>query len=73
MGCVLEANELQPGLVPSHCYLPSIQKVTVCQCDGLAQRGAKNHTRGILYPRSIHLSNKASVTQDGWPQQEAQL
>ena len=29
MGCLLEANELQPGLVPSHCYLPSIQKVTV--------------------------------------------
>ena len=29
MGCVLEANELQPGLVPSHCYLPSTQKVTV--------------------------------------------
>ena len=30
MGYLLEANELQPGLVPSHCYLPSTQKVTVC-------------------------------------------
>ena len=29
MGCVLEANELKPGLVPSHCYLPTTQKVTV--------------------------------------------
>ena len=29
MGCLSEANELQPGLVPSHCYLPATQKVTV--------------------------------------------
>ena len=29
MGCILEANELKPGFVPSHCYLPSTQKVTV--------------------------------------------
>ena len=27
--CLLEANKLQPGLVPSLCYLPSAQKVTV--------------------------------------------
>ena len=31
MGYLSEANELQPGLVPSHCYLPSTQKVTVSQ------------------------------------------
>ena len=29
MGYLSEANELQPGLVPSHCYLPATQKVTV--------------------------------------------
>ena len=29
MGCLSEENELQPGLVPSHCFLPSTQNVTV--------------------------------------------
>ena len=29
MGCVLEANELQPGLVPVHCFLLTTQNVTV--------------------------------------------
>ena len=31
-GCILEAHELQPGLVPSHCFLPSTQNVTVIFC-----------------------------------------
>ena len=34
MGCLSEANELQPGLVPANCFLPTTHNVTVhCEAD----------------------------------------
>ena len=45
MGYLSEANELQPGLVPSHCYLPATQKVTVTRIgeEGEAALGGPVH------------------------------
>ena len=56
VGCLLEANELKPGLAPSHCYLLSTQKVTVLMLNLFALTGRnKSHILRFLFLDYISL------------------